>query len=49
MLLEAEPGDGEVEELVEDCVIRLCPHLLLRPAQLLLQWLVTRHKGQPQP
>jgi len=44
VLLEAEPGDGEVEELVEDCVIRLCPHLLLRPAQLLLQWLVTRHK-----
>ena len=35
---------GEDEELVGDCLRRLSPLLLMRPAQFLLQWLVTKHK-----
>ena len=42
LLLEMEPGEDE--ELVGDCLQRLSPVLLMRPAQFLLQWLVTRHR-----
>ena len=35
---------GEDEELVGDCLRRVSPLLLMRPAQFMLQWLVTRHR-----
>jgi len=44
VLLEMEEGEEEAENLVGECLTGLCPHLLQRPAQWMLQWLVTRHK-----
>jgi len=44
VLLEMEEDEEEAEQMVTDCLTSICPHLLLRPAQWMLQWLVTRHK-----
>ena len=44
VLMEMDEGEDEAEKLVCECLTGLCPHLLQRPAQWKLQWLVTQHK-----
>jgi len=44
VLLEIEEGEEEADKLVSECLTSLCPHLLLKHAQWVLQWLVTKHK-----
>ena len=44
VLLDMEEGEEEAEKLVAECLTSLCPHLLLKHAQWVLQWLVTKHK-----
>ena len=44
ILLELEEEEAEARVLVKECLTFLCPHILNKNAQWMLQWLVTRHK-----
>ena len=44
ILLELDEEEAEARSLVKDCLSFLCPHILNKNAQWLLQWLVTKHK-----
>ena len=44
ILLELDEEEAEARVLVKECLTFLCPHILNKNAQWMLQWLVTRHK-----
>ena len=44
VLLELEEEEEAARRLVRECVTALCPHILNKHAQWILQWLVIRHK-----
>ena len=44
VLLELEEEDEAARRLVRECLTALCPHILNKHAQWVLQWLVIRHK-----
>ena len=44
ILLELDEEEAEARSLVKECLTFLCPHILNKNAQWVLQWLVTRHK-----
>ena len=44
VLLEMEEEETGARSLVKDCLTMLCPHILNKHAQWLLQWLIIKHK-----
>ena len=44
VLLELEEEEEAARRLVRECLTALCPHILNKHAQWVLQWLVIRHK-----
>ena len=44
VLLELEEEEETARRLVRECLTALCPHILNKHAQWVLQWLVIRHK-----
>ena len=44
VLLELEEEEKEAKNLVKECLIFLCPHILNKHAQWMLQWLFIKHK-----
>ena len=44
VLLELEEEDEAARRLVRECLTALCPHILNKHAQWVLQWLFIRHK-----
>ena len=47
VLLEMEEEEAEARALVRECLTLICPHILNKHCQWLLQWLVIRHKVSP--
>ena len=46
VLLEMEEEETTARSLVTECLTYLCPHILNKHAQWLLQWLFIKHKVQ---
>ena len=44
VLLELEEEEESTKNLVVECLTFLCPHMLNKHAQWMLQWLVIKHK-----
>ena len=44
ILLELDEEEAEARSLVKECLTFLCPHILNKSAQWLLQWLISKHK-----
>ena len=44
VLLELEEEEEAARRLTRECLTALCPHILNKHAQWVLQWLVIRHK-----
>ena len=44
VLLDLEEEDRQARTMVKECLTFLCPHILNKHAQWMLQWLIIKHK-----